>query len=98
MLYAAPEPILTPSSLTGYFPDWGMPVTCRDVKLENLLCAGDTVKLTDFGLAVDLSEEQPRVCVGTIDYYAPEVRVDALSYLHKRSEGQIQGVCRIHQE
>lgn len=46
---------------------------CRDVKLENLLLSEGRLKVADFGLAVDLAEEQPRVRVGTIDYNAPEV-------------------------
>ena len=46
---------------------------CRDVKLENLLLAEGQLKVADFGLAVDLGEEQPMVKVGTIDYNAPEV-------------------------
>eukprot|EP01125_Pyxidicula_operculata_P000703 TRINITY_DN1065_c4_g1_i1.p1 TRINITY_DN1065_c4_g1~~TRINITY_DN1065_c4_g1_i1.p1 ORF type:complete len:197 (-),score=33.28 TRINITY_DN1065_c4_g1_i1:85-675(-) len=48
----------------------------RDIKPENiLLCSDGTVKLADFGLAVELesSDELMRECVGTQAYQAPEV-------------------------
>lgn len=44
----------------------------RDVKLENLLLDGDTVKLCDFGYACPLDSKLQRV-VGTPVYLAPEV-------------------------
>uniref|UniRef100_A0A7R9V526 Protein kinase domain-containing protein n=1 Tax=Chlamydomonas euryale TaxID=1486919 RepID=A0A7R9V526_9CHLO len=41
----------------------------RDIKLENvLLMADQTVKLCDFGLAIDMGRERPVSRVGTIDY------------------------------
>lgn len=46
------------------------------MKPENiLLTESGQVKLADFGLVVDMSEESPetRVCLGTLDYMAPEV-------------------------
>ena len=46
----------------------------RDIKPENVLTASDgTVRLADFGLALDTTQETPRACVGTLDYMAPEV-------------------------
>ena len=46
----------------------------RDIKPENvLLTACGHVRLADFGLALDLASEQPRSCVGTLDYMPPEV-------------------------
>ncbi len=46
----------------------------RDIKPENLLLAADSsIKLADFGLAIDTSQETPRARVGTLDYFAPEV-------------------------
>jgi serine/threonine protein kinase len=46
----------------------------RDVKPSNLLLFGDTVKLTDFGLASVLSGAvAPSSKAGTVEYAAPEV-------------------------
>ena len=47
-------------------------VAHRDVKLENLLLDGDTVKLCDFGYACPIDSKVKRV-VGTPVYLAPEV-------------------------
>ena len=45
----------------------------RDIKPENLLMAADgSVRLADFGLAIDTSQETPKARVGTLDYFAPE--------------------------
>ncbi|EFO18845.2 camk/dcamkl protein kinase [Loa loa] len=60
----------------------------RDVKPENLLVytcpfTGDLrLKLADFGLAVEMSEEPLRVICGTPTYVAPEVLAE-LGYDHK---------------
>jgi serine/threonine protein kinase len=34
-----------------------------------------TLKLGDFGLAIDTLEERPVTCLGTLSYMSPEVRV-----------------------
>lgn len=48
----------------------------RDLKPENILVSGDNIKLTDFGVAIDLHEgEQPPIAVrvyGTAEYASPE--------------------------
>ena len=46
----------------------------RDIKPENILLTADkAVKLADFGLSIDASEERPVTRAGTLDYMAPEV-------------------------
>eukprot|EP00899_Mesostigma_viride_P009111 jgi/Mesvir1/18200/Mv09483-RA.2 len=67
----------------------------RDVKPENIFVdAGGIIRLGDFGLALNWSEEEAVHRVGTLDYMAPEVltRADGQSQhptvscsLHKRS-------------
>jgi serine/threonine protein kinase len=45
-----------------------------DVKPSNMLLFGDTIKLTDFGLAsIAMSNLQPHRRAGTLEYAAPEV-------------------------
>ena len=46
----------------------------RDIKPENILLSEDgTLRLADFGLVIDMSEERPVSRLGTLDYMAPEV-------------------------
>lgn len=49
----------------------------RDCKPENILLAGkgisSGIKLADFGLSIDATEERPVTRAGTLDYMAPEV-------------------------
>ncbi|BDA48789.1 probable Aurora kinase A at N-terminal half [Coccomyxa sp. Obi] len=48
----------------------------RDCKPENILLGGpglSAVKLADFGLSIDSTEERPVTRAGTLDYMAPEV-------------------------
>lgn len=46
----------------------------RDIKPENIFIMADgSVRLADFGLAGDASVTDRRLCVGTLDYIAPEV-------------------------
>lgn len=53
----------------------------RDIKPENLLLAADgSLKLCDFGLALDLTCDTPRSCVGTLDYMPPEARLSIHAY------------------
>lgn len=48
----------------------------RDIKPENLLFTTNNVlKVTDFGLSIDVNQERPVTRVGTLDYMAPEVVV-----------------------
>ena len=48
----------------------------RDIKPENLLLAANgDLKVADFGLSIDVTQERPVTRVGTLDYMAPEVVV-----------------------
>ena len=50
----------------------------RDVKVENLLLSKDgTAKLADFGLTCPVAPEPLTADVGTLDYQAPEVCLQA---------------------
>lgn len=44
----------------------------RDLKPENILLQGDTIKITDFGLAFFMEGEMTRSVAGTPPYMAPE--------------------------
>jgi serine/threonine protein kinase len=47
----------------------GQNIIHRDIKLENILVMGDqSVKLADFGLAIDAGRERPVTRLGTIEY------------------------------
>lgn len=51
-----------------------MKIAHRDIKPENVIVAVDgTLKLTDFGLSIDLSKERAVTRVGTLALMAPEV-------------------------
>ena len=54
----------------------------RDIKLENLLLTRDrqTVKIADFGLAKDVSEDAARTVIGTAKYVAPEMLAVSQTY------------------
>ena len=48
----------------------------RDIKPENLLMsASGELRVADFGLSIDVTQERPVTRVGTLDYMAPEVVV-----------------------
>ena len=58
----------------------------RDIKPENILLTADkAVKLADFGLSIDASEERPVTRAGTLDYMAPEVGSGPASGLPSRT-------------
>jgi serine/threonine protein kinase len=66
----------------------------RDIKLENLLLTGDkqTLKIADFGLAKDVSEQAARTIIGTEKYIAPEMLAGA-EYDGLKSDMWSCGVC-----
>jgi serine/threonine protein kinase len=48
----------------------------RDIKPENIFFENNgTLRLGDFGLAINAAKERPISRVGTLDYMAPEVCV-----------------------
>ena len=48
----------------------------RDIKPENIFVMADgSIRLADFGLAADAQLADTPLCVGTLDYFAPEVRL-----------------------
>lgn len=66
----------------------------RDCKPENILLAGpglSAVKLADFGLSIDSTEERPVTRAGTLDYMAPEVGLQQLR-VHGERLGVFFGV------
>ena len=66
----------------------------RDIKLENLLLTGDrqTVKIADFGLAKNVSEDAAKTVIGTAKYVAPEMLAGA-EYDGFKSDIWSCGVC-----
>ena len=68
----------------------------RDIKPENLLLAADgSLKLCDFGLALDLTSDTPRSCVGTLDYMPPEVGISIYTYQTERATAHAAALCFI---
>ena len=64
----------------------------RDIKPENVLLTADgAVRLCDFGLAMDLTCETPKSCVGTLDYMPPEAR--GSSCLHTIAASCVDAKC-----
>lgn len=62
--------------MSGLWYLHSMNVIHRDIKLENTLFAADgTLKIADFGLSIDSSQERPVTRLGTLDYMSPEVLV-----------------------
>lgn len=66
-------------------------MTCRDVKLENMLLDGKApipnVKLCDFGYAKnEFIDSRPKTVSGTPDYIAPEV------LMHDQYDGKIADI------
>jgi serine/threonine protein kinase len=62
----------------------------RDIKPENILFSGGmSLKLADFGLAIDLRKEKAVTRAGTLDYMAPEVSMSPHA-----SKGGGPGNCR----
>eukprot|EP00798_Chlamydomonas_sp_ICE-L_P027198 gene27198-2446_t len=60
--------------LTGMLHLHSQGIVHRDIKPENVLFTKDrTLKICDFGLAIDLYEERANTRAGTLDYMAPEV-------------------------
>jgi serine/threonine protein kinase len=58
----------------------------RDIKPENIFFQADgTLRLGDFGLAINASKERPVSRVGTLEYMAPEV--------NGRCSGQYNTTC-----
>lgn len=51
----------------------GLDIIHRDIKLENVLIHDGVIKLADFGVAINLSEERAVTRVGTLNYLSPEV-------------------------
>ena len=46
----------------------------RDIKPENILLTQHKhIRLADFGLSIDATQERPVTRAGTLDYMAPEV-------------------------
>ena len=66
----------------------------RDIKLENLLLTGDkmTVKIADFGLAKNVSEDAAKTVIGTAKYVAPEMLAGS-EYDGFKSDMWSCGVC-----
>jgi len=65
----------------------------RDIKPENIFLSEDwTLKLGDFGLALDANQELPFTRSGTLDYMAPEVLANPATTL---TEGKDMTVARL---
>jgi len=54
----------------------GMGIIHRDIKPENiLLTSHKVIKIADFGLSINVTQERPVTRAGTLDYMAPEVLI-----------------------
>ena len=63
----------------------------RDLKPENiLLTKHKQIKLADFGLSIDATQERPVTRAGTLDYMAPEV--SSLVKSGGRKAGRVKGL------
>eukprot|EP00887_Chlorella_sp_A99_P007737 scaffold20.g7737.t1 len=69
----------------------------RDIKPENILLTADRkLKLADFGLSIDWSEERPVTRAGTLDYMSPEVLV--CPEKSRPEENKARALARAQQE
>lgn len=68
----------------------------RDIKPENVLFTPDgTLKLADFGLAIDTNQERAVTRAGTLDYMAPEVLRCPLKHHPEENKGNRSLQCSV---